>query len=171
MPHNLNINAFQTQICCTMSIVYWREHFDVYIKKSAVIIYNNIREMWLIDKNSWIYNYLCNLPITTRVVSSNPFLWGGVLHTTLCDKVCQWLASGTPVSSTNKTDHHDIAEILLKVALNTINLILFICIIFCLPVGLHKGTPILWTKVKLRQSCWNVLNDRWRETTRKEGRD
>jgi len=42
-------------------------------------------------------------------------------------KVCQWLAtgrwfsSGTPVSSTNKTDLHDITEILLKVALNTIN--------------------------------------------------
>jgi hypothetical protein len=29
---------------------------------------------------------------------------------------------GTPVSSTNKTDRHDIFEILLKVALNTINL-------------------------------------------------
>jgi hypothetical protein len=29
--------------------------------------------------------------------------------------------SGTPVSSTNKTDCHDITEILLKVALNTIN--------------------------------------------------
>jgi hypothetical protein len=28
---------------------------------------------------------------------------------------------GTPVSSTNKTDRHDIAEILLKVAFNTIN--------------------------------------------------
>ena len=28
--------------------------------------------------------------------------------------------SGTPVSSTNKTDHNDITEILLKVALNTI---------------------------------------------------
>jgi hypothetical protein len=27
----------------------------------------------------------------------------------------------SPVSSTNKTDRHDIAEILLKVALNTIN--------------------------------------------------
>jgi hypothetical protein len=27
---------------------------------------------------------------------------------------------GTPVSSTNKTDHHDITEMLLKVALNTI---------------------------------------------------
>jgi hypothetical protein len=35
--------------------------------------------------------------------------WRGVLDTTLCDKVCQWLAmgpwfsQGTPVSSTNKT--------------------------------------------------------------------
>jgi hypothetical protein len=28
---------------------------------------------------------------------------------------------GTPVSSTNKTDRHDITEILLKVALSTIN--------------------------------------------------
>jgi hypothetical protein len=33
----------------------------------------------------------------------------------------QWFSSGTPVSSTNKTDHQDITEILLKVALNTIN--------------------------------------------------
>ena len=46
--------------------------------------------------------------------------------TTLCDKVCQWLATGRwfspgpPVSATNKTDSHDITEILLKVALNTI---------------------------------------------------
>jgi hypothetical protein len=30
----------------------------------------------------------------------------------------------TPVSSTNKTDHHDITEILLKVALNTTTLTL-----------------------------------------------
>ena len=46
--------------------------------------------------------------------------------TTLCDKVCQWHAAGqwfstcTPVSSTNKTERHDITELLLKVALNTI---------------------------------------------------
>jgi hypothetical protein len=32
----------------------------------------------------------------------------------------QWFSSGTPVSSTNNTDCHDITEILLKVALNTI---------------------------------------------------
>ena len=46
--------------------------------------------------------------------------------TTLCDIVCQWLATGQwfslvpPVSSTNKIDHHDITEILLKVVLNYI---------------------------------------------------
>jgi hypothetical protein len=31
-------------------------------------------------------------------------------------------SSGTPVSSINKTDRHDITEILLKVALNTITI-------------------------------------------------
>jgi hypothetical protein len=31
-----------------------------------------------------------------------------------------WFSPGSPVSSTNKTDYHDITEILLKVALNTI---------------------------------------------------
>jgi hypothetical protein len=32
----------------------------------------------------------------------------------------RWFSPGPPVSSTNKTDRHDITEILLKVALNTI---------------------------------------------------
>ena len=36
----------------------------------------------------------------------------------------QWFSVGIPVSSTNKTDRHNIAEILLKVALNTITLTL-----------------------------------------------
>jgi hypothetical protein len=42
-------------------------------------------------------------------------------------KVCQllahgrWFSPGTPASSTTKTGGHDIAEILLKVALNTKN--------------------------------------------------
>ena len=38
--------------------------------------------------------------------------------------VCQWLAASrlfSPVSPTNKTDRHDITEILLKVTLNTIS--------------------------------------------------
>jgi hypothetical protein len=53
----------------------------------------------------------------------------GVLNTTLCEKVSQWLAagrwfsSGTPISSTNKTVCHDITEILFEVAFNIINII------------------------------------------------
>jgi hypothetical protein len=33
----------------------------------------------------------------------------------------QWFSPGTPASYTTKSAHHDIAEILLKVTLNTIN--------------------------------------------------
>ena len=33
-----------------------------------------------------------------------------------------WVSLGTPVSSTNKAEHYNIIEILLKVALNTITL-------------------------------------------------
>jgi len=56
-----------------------------------------------------------------------PRSWRGVLDTTLCDNVCQWLAISrcffpcTQVSSTSKTDRHDKTEILLKVAFNTTN--------------------------------------------------
>ena len=52
--------------------------------------------------------------------------WRGVFDTTLCDKVCQWLATGrwfssaTPGFSTKKADRHYITEILLIVALNII---------------------------------------------------
>ena len=67
------------------------------------------------------------MPITTKVVSLNP------VHGEVCliqhdVIVCQWLrqVSGflqvLRFSDTNKTDRHDITEILLKVALNTINL-------------------------------------------------
>ena len=77
---------------------------------------------WL--HGSWFYNYLCNQCLSPLI------LWVRILImarcTALCDKVCQWLptgwwfSSGPPVSSTNKTDLHDITEILLKVALSTI---------------------------------------------------
>jgi hypothetical protein len=64
--------------------------------------------------------------ITTYAFSASPLtLWvqtllRSVLDTTLCDKVCQWLVTGlwfsqgTLVSSTNKTDCHNVTEILLK---------------------------------------------------------
>jgi hypothetical protein len=49
-----------------------------------------------------------------------------------------WFSPGTPASSTTKTGRHDIAEILLKVSLNTINQILYTkrrnsCLFYVLP--------------------------------------
>ena len=43
-----------------------------------------------------------------------------------------WFSPGTPMSSTNKTDRHDITEILLKVALNTIKPNQNQAILYCL---------------------------------------
>ena len=65
-------------------------------------------------------NYAISIYLTWVQI---PLRWG-VLDTTLFDQVCQWFSPSTLVSSTNKTDRHDITEILLKVVLNTITLIL-----------------------------------------------
>jgi hypothetical protein len=65
--------------------------------------------------------------MTKSVVSSNPaqvrcirynIMWYSF---SVSDGIGQWFSPCSPVSSTNKTDHIDITEILLKVALNTIN--------------------------------------------------
>ena len=68
-----------------------------------------------------------SVSITTIVVSSNP-THGEVYpiqhYVIKFVSVLQQVVvfSGTPVSSTNKADRHDITEILLKVALKTITL-------------------------------------------------
>ena len=70
---------------------------------------------------SWIYNYLgnsCLLPLKLWV--QIPLMARCSWYNIMC-KVCWWFFPDTLVSSTNKTDRHDITEILLKVALNTIN--------------------------------------------------
>jgi hypothetical protein len=73
----------------------------------------------------FITTYICNQcrsPLTLWVRTP---LRRGELDTTLRNKVCQWLATSlwfSLVSYTNKTDHHNITEILLKVAFSTINL-------------------------------------------------
>jgi len=85
---------------------------------------------WSWFYGSWIYNYLCNQCLSPLMLWVRiPIRWD-VLDTTLCNKVCQWLAAGewfspaTPVSSTVKIARHEITEILLKVALKTLTLTL-----------------------------------------------
>ena len=74
--------------------------------------------LWSWSYGSWIYNYLRNQCLSPLK------LW---IHgdTTLYDKVCQWLVTGrwfSLASSTNKTELHDITEIMLKMALSNIKL-------------------------------------------------
>ena len=98
--------------------VYWQMLTKIKIKKPytvyfRIIQYMKIRAIIVSTSTPGYYNkdvYFC--------------FWC-VLDTTLCDKVCQRLAAGlwfSPVSSTKKTDRHDVSEILLKVVLNIINL-------------------------------------------------
>jgi hypothetical protein len=75
----------------------------------------------------FIATYMPSVPVATiyNAESWNP-VQAIVLDTTLCDEICQclvtdlWFSPGTSVSSTNKTDCHNMTEILLKVALSTI---------------------------------------------------
>ena len=71
----------------------------------------------------YIYNYLCNQGILPLKLWVQIPLRRGMLDATLYDKVNQWLPT-TLVSSSNKTDRHDITEVVLKVALNNTTLTL-----------------------------------------------
>jgi len=82
---------------------------------------------WLNELGSWItYNLYKPITNTAWVCARLCKLQNGCTRfTAASDKVCQllaqgrWFSPGTPVSSTTKTGRNDIAEILLKVALNT----------------------------------------------------
>ena len=87
------------------------------------------------------YHQSCEFMARCKVVSS----WRGVLYATLYDKVCQWLATvwwfslGNPFSSTNKTDHHDIAECTLNTIKPTIGIIIKV-IVGCIICNKHVST-------------------------------
>ena len=125
-PHITNVCIMSSQLCtphhitnvCIMSSQLCTPHY----------ITNNVPTYYAYNDNKIViytptlYNYLCNQCLSPLT------LWIRILDTTLCDKVLQllatgwWLSLSTLASSTNKADHHDITEILLKVALKTITL-------------------------------------------------
>jgi hypothetical protein len=110
----------------TISVVSWR---SVLLMEESRENHRPVASHWQnLSHNvvSSIQHYVINFVSDLRQV-------GGFLcfppsitrDTTLCDKFCQWLATGrwfSLLSSINNTDRHDTTEIVLKVALNTINL-------------------------------------------------
>jgi len=69
----------------------------------------------LITNTAWVRARLCNYKKgCTRLTAASDKVYQLLAHG-------RWFSPGTPASSITKTGRHEIAEILLKVALNTIN--------------------------------------------------
>jgi len=121
--------VYRVSICSKVKLLLYTVYQinDKQFRLEVCLLYQSITgPSWSWSYGSWIYNYLCNQCLSPLTLWVRTRVRRGVLESTLCDKVCQWLAEGqrfspgTPVSSINKTKCHDITEILLKVALNTI---------------------------------------------------
>jgi hypothetical protein len=68
-----------------------------------------------ITNTAWVRAQLCKLQKgCTRLAAASDTVYQLLAHG-------RWFSPGTPASSTTKTGRHDIAEILLNVALNTKN--------------------------------------------------
>ena len=114
------IGSLVTCIAVTLS---WsrNRHFHWMVMGFPQISHTEKGSSW-----SWSHGSCAISAYHNQICEFEPRSLRGALDTTLCYKVCQWFAAGRwfslgpPVSSTNKTDHDDITEILLKVALSTI---------------------------------------------------
>jgi hypothetical protein len=89
-----------------------------------------------------------------------------IKHTTVCDKLCEWLATSrwcspdTPVSFINKTDRHNRTEILLKLALNTTTLTFTQqskCIIIIPPVQIGHSWHLICNGKSLMNFMFSVV--------------
>ena len=108
---------------------FWWIYFAIDCLISNLCLIEKEVTLWSWSYGSWLSNYLYNQCLSQLMLWVRTPLMRGVLDTTLYETDCKWLATGrwfspgTRVSSSNKTDHHDIqvTEILLKVAWNTIN--------------------------------------------------
>ena len=95
---------FLAQTVSMTGIKYNLQKMKTYLKRSQGTVM-----IWQI-MILWKLNLLCNQCLPPLLWVRTLLRWG-VLDITLCDKVCQWLATG----------HHDTTEKLLKMTLNTIN--------------------------------------------------
>jgi hypothetical protein len=91
-------------------------------------------------------NYLCNQCLSPLTLWVRTPIRRGVLDSTLCDKVCQWLATGwwfspsTPVSSTNK---------------------LTACTVFTLKMFLYISIVSIWIHCLMYYICNKTITNGW----------
>jgi hypothetical protein len=101
----------EKQAFCVMFLLFI---YNVYVNSSYINnLHNSLVPSWSWWDGSWISDYLCNQCLSPLKLWVRITLRRCELGTTLCDKICQWLATGL-VFSTYNTDRHDMTEILLK---------------------------------------------------------
>jgi hypothetical protein len=134
---------------CLDCLMFFGTFYTLFVLFNKLFIAREVVYFSVLLGSSWL---LCIYSVNGYLITGNVYNFKAPIHnnvycassrveyfvvlifcsvTTLCDQVCQWTAAGwwfslgTPISSTNKTDYHDITEILLKVTLNTTTLALF----------------------------------------------
>ena len=117
--------------------VYYNVNGCGSLNKFPAVFQTQLGPSWRYSYGSWIHRWCCEFESRSgRGVQQ----W---LATGL------WFSPGPPVSSTNKTDRHDIAEILLKVALNTITKNTIACLqifVMCCVLLNWQNSPADWLK-------------------------
>ena len=122
---NKNLSTY-----CLLKVCIWLDVIKTLKLQLSIFIQVSLYSVIHFQTHCLFYFLLANtnyrlLMFDTKNYKAIPYDERGVLDTTLCDKVCQWLEAGqwfspgTLVSSINKTRRQDITEILFKVALNT----------------------------------------------------
>ena len=90
-----NTTHFLVPMLCRISKVPLYYEFNNKVDIINIFIYNEEpSKWWLYGTCSWIYNYLCNQRLSPLTLWVRILLSWGVLDTALCDKFCQWLATG-----------------------------------------------------------------------------
>ena len=115
-------------LCLVCTHIYTYNIFIYYILNFMI-------GSWSWSHGSWIYNYLYNQWLSPKKLCQfESRSWRGVLYTSFCDTVFQWLTAvqlfspNTLISSSNKTKRLNITEIVLKVAFKTITVTLAVFI-------------------------------------------
>jgi hypothetical protein len=140
--------------CCRFQVEIYFKSFNI----AGILNFSfEFRPGWLLD---YLTTHTSLSPIRRGFAPGfENYKKGSIRLAAASDKVYQLLAHGrwfspdTPASSTTKTGHHDIAEILLKVALNTnkSNQIKFIWICSCFHI-------IDYYRTHYNQLVWTLTN-------------
>ena len=133
--------VFPSSFNAVFASVYLNVLLMVHNKKCYLILTRGLKGAHIPNGLCWVRTVVCRpiFSINSHFYCSPTVMYvcgGGhrefasqcVLDTSVCDKDCQWLVVsqwfflGILVSSTSKTDHHDITDILLNVVFTTVTL-------------------------------------------------